>query len=286
VQALFPEIKSMGARVACRRRVDRLLVAAVVLTAVGVAAAAVSRPEMASAFARNGSGALTFKADFTGAYPPTACPVGTPSSVECFARAGTGVIRGLGTVRESYPYFVQDLPSGCELGYVQVLPTTVRLTVAGKGEIEIRLGGTGCLERQPPLPLRGDEAFTVTGGSGKYAGASGEGTLSHLSYGPEAYSAVDTWAGTLVVGGVNFDLTPPMFSGATDKTVRAPRRAKGTKVAFNVTARDDTDGPVPVSCRPKPGSYFTLGRTTVHCTATDSSANTATTRFVVTVKRR
>ena len=181
---------------------------------------------------------------------------------------------------------MQDLPSGCELGHVQVLPTTVRLGVAGKGEIEIRLAGTGCLERKPPLPLRGDEAFTITGGSGKYAGASGEGTLSHLSYGPEAYSAVDTWAGTLAVAGVNFDLTPPMFSGATDRIVRAPKRVQRRRVSFNVAAHDDTDGPVPVSCRPKPASYFTLGRTTVHCSTTDSSANTATARFVVTVKHR
>jgi hypothetical protein len=276
----------MGERVTCRRRVHRLLAIAAALAVVGVAAAAVSRPVMANAFARSDSGTLTFKADITGFYPPTACPVGTPSSVECFARAGTGVIRGLGTVRESYPYFVQDSPSGCELGYVQVLPTTVRLTVAGKGEIEIRLGGTGCLERQPPLPLRGDEAFTITGGSGKYAGASGEGTLSHLSYGPDAYSAVDTWAGTLVVAGMNFDLTPPTFSAATDKIVRAPKHAQRRRVSFNVTAQDDTDGPVPVSCRPKPGSYFTLGRTTVHCSTADSSANTATARFVVTVKHR
>jgi hypothetical protein len=286
VQALFPAIKKMGERATCRRRVDRLLIAAVAVAVVGGAAAAGSRPVMASAFGRSDSGRLTFKADLTGAYPPTACPVGTPSSVECFARTGTGVIRGLGTVRESYAYFVQDLPSGCELGYVQVLPTTVRLAVAGKGEIEIRLGGTGCLERLPPLPLRGDEALTVTGGSGKYAGASGGGTLSHLSYGPNAYSAVDTWAGTLVVAGVSFDLTPPAFSGATDRVVRAAKHAQRRRVSFNVTARDDIDGAVPVSCRPKPRSYFTLGRTTVRCSTTDSRANTATTRFVVTVKRR
>jgi hypothetical protein len=283
---LFPDIKKMGERVTCRRRVDRRLIAAVAVAVVGVAAAAVSRPVTANAFARSESETLTFKADITGAYPPTACPAGTPSSVECFARAGTGVIRGLGTVQESYAYFVQDLPSGCELGYVQVLPTTVHLTVVGKGQIEIRLGGTGCLERLPPLPLRGDEAFTVTGGSGKYAGATGGGTLSHLSYGPEAYSAVDTWAGTLVVAGVNFDLTPPTFSGATDKVVRAPKHAQRRRVSFDVTARDGIDGPVPVACRPKPGSYFTLGRTTVRCSTTDSSANVATARFVVTVKRR
>lgn len=228
--------------------------------------------------------ALTFQADLEGAYPVKACPDGTPVSVECFARSGTGVIPGLGTVQEAFAYFVENSPAGCDDNQVRVLPATAHLSVAGKGEIEIRLPGTGCLTRTPPLPLRADEAFTITGGSGKYAGATGAGRLSHLSYGPPSFRSKDTWTGTLNVPGLNFDVAPPTVSGATDKVVRAPKNAKRVRVSFSVTALDEVDGRVAVSCRPKSGSKFKLGRTPVTCSAGDTSGNTQAASFVVTVK--
>jgi hypothetical protein len=49
---------------------------------------------------------------------------------------------------------------------------------------------------------------------------------------------------------------------------------------------DGVDGAVPVSCQPRPGRRFPLGKTIVRCAATDSSGNTATAGFTVTVKRR
>jgi hypothetical protein len=42
---------------------------------------------------------------------------------------------------------------------------------------------------------------------------------------------------------------------------------------------------VPVVCTPASGSRFKIGRTTVHCAATDSSDNPTTANFVITVKR-
>jgi hypothetical protein len=42
---------------------------------------------------------------------------------------------------------------------------------------------------------------------------------------------------------------------------------------------------VPVSCKPRPGSLFRVGRTKVTCKAVDSSGNTVTGRFTVTVKQ-
>ena len=43
---------------------------------------------------------------------------------------------------------------------------------------------------------------------------------------------------------------------------------------------------MPAVCRPKSGSRFKIGKTTVRCEATDSSANVAKASFTVTVKRR
>jgi hypothetical protein len=77
---------------------------------------------------------------------------------------------------------------------------------------------------------------------------------------------------------------PPAVTGATGKTVRGPRCAKRARVTYTITARDEVDGVVPVSCRLKSVSFFKMGRTLVRCSATDTSANARTATFTVTVK--
>ncbi len=100
------------------------------------------------------------------------------------------------------------------------------------------------------------------------------------------FRGVETWTGTLSVpGGRDFDTTPPMLSGATSKTVRAPKGAKSVRVTYKVTATDNADSQVPVTCRPRSGSRFFIGRTTVKCAATDSSANTTDAAFTIRVRR-
>jgi hypothetical protein len=230
--------------------------------------------------------ALTFEAELRVRYPPAPCPAGTPVAVECFARTGGGTIRGLGSVTESYAYSVESLPAGCNPEPVRVLPAAARLSVLGKGEIEIRVAGTGCLSRVPPNPLLAEETFTITGGSGRYAGASGGGTIAHVSYGPPGWSGRDKWTGTLVVPELSFDVTPPTLTGASNRTIRVPKRLKRIRVRYAVDARDDVDGQLPVTCEPRSGSWFTVGRTRVLCSATDTSGNESGATFVVTVKRK
>src|SRR5262249_49634674 len=96
---------------------------------------------------------------------------------------------------------------------------------------------------------------------------------------------VDTWIGTLVVPGLEFDVTPPTLRGATSKTVRAPRGAKSVRVTYKVTASDNARSQVPVVCTPRSGSRFPIGRTTVECSASDSSGNPANAAFRVVVSR-
>ncbi|HEX5829095.1 MAG TPA: HYR domain-containing protein [Candidatus Limnocylindrales bacterium] len=52
-----------------------------------------------------------------------------------------------------------------------------------------------------------------------------------------------------------------------------------------VTAIDDTDPDPVVGCAPASGSTFTLGTTTVTCTAVDASGNSASATFTVSVTR-
>jgi len=251
------------------------------LVAVGAGA---SRPVAAST-ARASAGTLTFHADLDSSYPVATCPSGYPDSVECFTRTATGLVAGLGAVEVTFPYFVDDAAAGCDVNEVKVLPTTARLRVSGKGEIEVRLPGAGCHARSGG-PFRTEQPFTITGGSEAYAGVAGSGTLSDVSSGPPALKGKDTWTGTLIAPAASFDVTPPTLSGAANKVVSAPKHVKKMRVSFNVTAHDDVDGAVAVTCVPPSASLFKVGKTHVSCTATDSSGNTATTRFTITVKAR
>jgi HYR domain len=259
-----------------------------VLVASGAAASAATpahAPSSSRPLAPAETGTLAFKAEVSVSYPPQACPGGSPNSLTCFARTGSTGIRGLGDATKAYPYSVETGPAGCGADQVRVLPASVRLDVRGKGAIELRVGGTGCLTRVPPEPLRAEETFAVTGGTGRYAGASGGGTIAHVSSGPPRWRGTDTWTGTIVVAGLDFDLTPPTLTGAAGTTVRAPRGQKRVRVRYAVTAQDDVDGAVPATCKPRSGSWFSVGRTRVRCSATDTSANDSGATFVVTVKR-
>ncbi|TML03354.1 MAG: HYR domain-containing protein [Actinobacteria bacterium] len=88
------------------------------------------------------------------------------------------------------------------------------------------------------------------------------------------------------VPGLDFDLTPPVLTAPGRKTVLAPRRLKRVRVTYVVTAQDDADGALPVTCRPSSGSWFSIGRTRVRCSATDTSGNESAIIFVVAVKRQ
>lgn len=57
----------------------------------------------------------------------------------------------------------------------------------------------------------------------------------------------------------------------------------GAVVAFTVTADGTSDPDPEITCTPESGSTFPLGTTTVQCTATDSSGNSASDSFTVTV---
>jgi hypothetical protein len=255
--------------------------------ATGATPAGKSAPRASSARTLD-SGTLALRAVFSVRAQQVACPAGTRVSVACYSRVGSAIVRGLGTVSESYLYPVETNPEGCTAGFYRILSYTARFAVAGKGEIEIAVpGSTECLPSDqvyrgtyPPV--------TVMGGTGAYVGASGNSTLAHALYqtGPGRAAGTDTWVGTLSVPGLEFDVSRPILGGIVSKTVRAPRGAERARVTYTVTARDEVDGAVPASCRPRSGSRFRIGRTVVNCSATDGSGNTATARFTITVKRR
>lgn len=185
------------------------------------------------------------------------------------------MVPGLGSVTEKYMKTFDGLCA-------RTLPDFA-VTVAGKGDLSGSVTGPAC-GAVPPTQLTLDA--TITGGTGTYAGASGSVQITSAVFErePGVGVATDTYSGTLNVAGLEFDVTAPVLSGAYSKTVRAPKGAKRMKVRYVVTAKDAVDGSVAAICKPRSGGFFKLGRTAVTCKALDSSANTATARFIVTVK--
>lgn len=257
-----------------------------VVAAISVPTASAHRLRFASARVA-ASDTLQVKANLTTQTTASSCPGGTPAGDVCFERTGRAAIPGLGTVTETYRIITAD-----EMVCVPFSAGPVTMTVAGKGELEASLGfATACNVVPGALAT-----FTITGGSGIYSGVSGSGTFDPVGGFDREDTVIDeddfggtstdAWSAALTVPGLSFDLTPPVISGAVSKTVKVGQNAKFTRVAFRVSAQDAVDGTVPVSCKPRSGSRFKLGHTKVTCSATDSSANTATAKFKITVKRK
>nr|MDQ3757668.1 HYR domain-containing protein [Actinomycetota bacterium] len=80
------------------------------------------------------------------------------------------------------------------------------------------------------------------------------------------------------------DQAAPVVTPPADTTVEATS-ASGAPVTFRAaTAHDAVDGDLPASCSRPSGSTFSLGTTTVTCSATDAAGNTGSSTFDVTVR--
>ena len=79
------------------------------------------------------------------------------------------------------------------------------------------------------------------------------------------------------------DTAPPVITVPSAITQEATGPT-GAIVNYSVTATDAVDGAEPVSCDHVSGAAFTLGDTTVVCTASDAAGNTASASFGVTVR--
>jgi hypothetical protein len=113
-------------------------------------------------------------------------------------------------------------------------------------------------------------AAVVTGDSGEtllFGGLQSGGTRP-----------TDTW-----IFDVSSDAVPPVIA-VPDAVVANATGPTGATVTFTVTATDNLDPSPIVSCTPDSGSAFAIGATTVNCTASDSSSNSASASFTVHVK--
>lgn len=253
------------------------------LIAVFLALAGTAASQVAGS--TSATGTLDMNASLTLVSQLGCAPVGI--ATDCASRTVDGPFPGLGGVTGSYGFQMDLGTASCSGGLGKALAYPIRLEVAGKGAVEVAVSqATDCL---PSESVRTQtQAFTVTGGTGIYAGATGSGTLERALGAPRddgSRHGLETWKGTLTVPGLEFDVIAPKFVGVTSRKVVAPRHRKRVRVRFVVTATDDVDGPVPATCRPRSGTRFHIGRTQVRCSATDTSANAGTASFRITVRR-
>jgi len=75
---------------------------------------------------------------------------------------------------------------------------------------------------------------------------------------------------------------PPILTMPEAITVEADSLA-GTSITYTVTATDTIDPSPNINCTPASGTIFSLGTTTVNCTATDNDGNSVDGSFNVTV---
>src|SRR5262249_44656732 len=87
----------------------------------------------------------------------------------------------------------------------------------------------------------------------------------------------------LSVAAAGPDTTPPLLILPPPLVVEAPSAA-GSAVPILVPGGAAPGGPVTLVCKPPLDSVFTVGTTTVSCTATDSQGNPVTHTFTVTVR--
>jgi HYR domain len=79
------------------------------------------------------------------------------------------------------------------------------------------------------------------------------------------------------------DTTPPMLHLPANVTAVATSPG-GAVVNYTATATDNLDANASAACTPASGATFAIGTTTVNCTSTDHTGNTARGSFTVTVK--
>jgi hypothetical protein len=164
----------------------------IILAAAALCAVLVAVPQQAAA-----ANLVPFRATVAETFTASPCP---PIPSLCVTNTGSGQATHLGNIRES-TVTVLDLASkpgpGCATdGHAERRTTTL---YAANGD-QVTLTATGYSCPTGPTTLSFVDSYVVTGGTGRFAGASGGGTITgtvDLANG----TAVDTFSGALSEAG-------------------------------------------------------------------------------------
>ena len=141
-------------------------------------------------------------------------------------------------------------------------------------------GGTVALPDYTGLAVTGDNVGVTIVTQSPAAGSVRSVGTTHVTL--TAHDAAGNAASTSFDVTVN-DSTPPVVTCSTNIMVTAAPTSSSAVVNFIVTATDNVAVAM-TNCVPPSGSAFPVGVTTVNCTATDTSGNSNTCTFTVTVQ--
>jgi hypothetical protein len=191
-------------------------------------------------------------------------------------------------------------------GHFPLGQTTVTCSTTTEDQTPVQATGTVTVrDTTPPTVTPPANVSTSTADPGGKAVTYGDATATDIVDGPltptcspasgstfpvgtttVTCSATDSHGNT---GSASFTVTvsltdtfPPVVSVPADFSVETESTG-GATVTFSASANDDRDGPLTPTCTPASGSTFPLGTTQVTCTATDTSGNTGSASFNVTV---
>jgi hypothetical protein len=145
-------------------RSRRLSLVALTVSAIGLVAAA-----GALGGTQKHAKATSFRAVFHVKWQGHPCGMlKPPGSVACDSTAGTGVFSSLANAKENYDLYVLAPSKECS----QWLFTSV-VSVPHRGTVNIAVKSDPCVD---PTALNAKGTFVIGGGTGYYAGATGQGT--------------------------------------------------------------------------------------------------------------
>ncbi len=182
-------------------------------------------------------------------------------------------------------------------------PNTVTLTVTDTSENQASASATVTVADNLPPTLTVPADITIECGQSTDPANTGQATaIDNCDSAPEVtYSdtasgscpevITRTWTATDASGNSTTGVQQIMVEDTTPPSVTVPNGITvdthdptGALVAFTVTATDACDPNPTVTCTPASGSMFSLGTTTVTCSATDTCGNTSSpVQFTVTV---
>jgi uncharacterized repeat protein (TIGR03803 family) len=151
---------------------------------------------------------------------------------------------------------------------------------SGNGSLfAVNTDGTSFTNLYGFTPLLGSYPYTNSDGAYPVAGLILSG---NTLYGTARGGGSSPGNGTVFSLSLESISAPPQITCPTNITVEFTS-TEGAVVSFAPTASDTCSGPPAVSCAPGSDSTFPIGTTTVLCTATDCSGNSASCSFQVTV---
>ena len=232
--------------------------------------------------------------------PPTIHYLSDNLTVEATAPAGAVVTYGLPTASDLVDGDVAVScapPSGSTFALGQVNVTCTATDAHGntaQGAFGVWVVDTTAPTVTPPANASAEATGPLTAVvHGSATAADAVGVASLVNNAPASFplgTTTITWTATDAAGNAAsatstvtvVDTTGPALTVPADLT-REATSGNGAVVSFSATADDLVDGNVGVNCAPASGSSFALGATTVTCSASDLSHNTASRGFTITV---